>query len=59
MFTGGFEKVAAVADIVPRDLRQLTGSTAADIFGRPLRRFGRMGRPRPLVSLSRIRDGLA
>lgn len=51
-------KKHGAASIVPRQLQNLTGARATEIFGKPVRRFGAVSRLRPLVPFSRLRDGL-
>ena len=59
MFKSGFNKIAAmVSPIVPKSLGSMTGKPAQNIFGRPIRQFGKMTKTRPLVPLSSLKDGM-
>ena len=57
MFVKGFYKVAATADIMPKNLQDLAGKPAMRIFGRPIRRFAKGG-IKSLVPLADLRDGV-
>jgi len=46
------------ASIVPRQLQNMTGARATEIFGKPIRRFASVSRLRPLLPFSRLRDGI-
>ena len=70
MFTKGFNKVAfsmgaaksarglSTARTAPKSLGAMTGKPAQNVFGNPVRNFGASGRPRSLMPMSGLRDGL-